>query len=469
MLTQMMKSKKVFLIGGGAVLVCIAALVVILFFVRREPLREQIVLTYANPNLGVGADAALELRMLQSFMNENPHIRVEIDQINIDTTGVAIPWMEGLTASAARERLPDVFVVDDLGAAAGSGWLLNLTPMAWSDIDFVDLPSNIQEANLLNWVVYTLPFSQDIQGYFVNRDLFRNLGLVPPSFGVSAEMFMSAIRATTDLTLPLVSLNHTFSFVDWYPGAINPQLGFFAFDGLNFALNSPEMLEAVSQAADIYNGGFTFYGIPMGSVRDYFPVGYDLGAFRYGQMAMFYGGVGLMEHMVNQLTFDWDFIGVPGGRSVVTLELIGISAYTQHPAEAYQLAAWMGHSTEGNLRRLEYAVEMGIIPDAFPVNQNPRVLEALTQIIPASGLAEIYSAMDRALVDGHAVLPGYGQARFSAPTGVAIQGTHHTNAPINPLIRYSIIGDLDFAAHSAVAEYVAREQLEAARDGFRVN
>ena len=180
-------------------------------------------------------------------------------------------------------------------------------------------------------------------------------------------------------------------------------------------------------------------------------------------MAMFYGGAGMINTMVNQVTFDWDFIGTPGGRAVSTLDIIGISATTQHPEEAYALARWMGHSVEGNLRRLQYAREMGITINALPVTHNQQVVDSLLESVPADGLRGIYASLGLVLMDGIRVLPGYMQARFSAPTGVQIPGTTHTNAGVETIIRYSILGYVDFEEHSALAEQIAQEQLDMAR------
>ena len=215
-------------------------------------------------------------------------------------------------------------------------------------------------------------------------------------------------------------------------------------------------------AGEINHGGYTWYSLPD-DMRSLFPTGYDLGVFRDGQMAMFYGGAGLLDTMINQVTFDWDFIGTPGGRAVATLDIVGISAITQHPQEAYELARWMGHGTEGSLRRLEYARQMGIVVSALPVTQSQQVIESLLESVPAEGLRSIYNSLERVLTDGIRVLPGYMQARFSAPTGVQIPGTAHNNAGVETIIRYAILGYVDFADFSALAEQIAQEQLDMAR------
>jgi len=422
------------------------------------PQPDRITLTYANWNLGAHWDNPLELRMLQSFTDAHPHITVEIDY-NITT-----PWMTSISAAAYENRLPDVFMVDDLSAKVSHGWLLDVTDQAWGDLDFFDLPHIVQGATMIGGSVYALPFAQNIQGYFVNRDLFRSLGMEAPTFGISTGDFINAVRGATNLNHPSIGLNHAFSFVDWYPGAVNPQMGFFAFDGTGFALNSQEMQEAVRLAAELHYEGYAFYSIPSAQVSAHFPSGYDLGAFRDGQMAMFYGETSeFMDIMLNQVPFEWDFIGAPGGRSIITLDIIGVSANTNHPEEAYLLAQWMGHGTEGNLRRLQYAQELGITIGDMPVTQNRQVLDILWQMIPAPSLMEVYASMDRVLIDGLRILPGYMQARRSAPTGIAIPGTHHTNAGVEPIMYHSILGYIHFPNYSAIVEEVARQALEEAR------
>ena len=443
----------------GVILLLILAIVAVsVAMCGRRGRYTTITLVYANWNLGAYRDNALELRMIQSFMDEHPHIIVEIDQ------QVAMPWTSSLTTAANQGRMPDVFMLEDIGLKAANGWLMDVTSYVWADLDFFDLPAGVQEAMRISGVTYAIPFAQNIHGYFVNRDLLRDMGLAVPAFGVSAEGFLDAVHGATDFDRPSIGLNQAFSFMDWYPSAVDSYLRFFAFDGFGFALNSAAMLEGVRIASELYGGGYTFDGLSDDVIAAYFPSGYALGAFRDGQMAFMYGGTGLAEIMLHQINFDWEFIGVPGGRSIVTLEALGIYSNTSHPEEAYMLARWMGHSAEGSLRRLEYAGSMGIMPTSLPVTQNREVLQELWQLLPVPGLMEIYGSMDRALIDGLRVLPGYMQARFSAPSGIEIDGAP---AGIDPLIRYSITGNAYFPDYSFTAERVARQQLDAALAPFR--
>jgi len=455
------KTKLLIFIIAGLLILALIAVLIFSFVWRRSNHSEIITITYANWNLGEHRDNALELRMIQSFMDEHPNIRVEIDQ------SVAHPWTESLSIAASQNRLPDVFMLEDISVKAANGWLRNITSYVWDDSDFFDLTPSVREAMRMGSFIYAVPFAQNIHGYFVNLDLLRELGVEPPSFGMSASSFVEAVRAASDLSSNYVGLNQVFSIIEWYPSAVNSNLGFFAFDGFSFALNSPEMLEAVRIAAELYGYGSTYYGVPVDTRIYHFPSGYAIGAFRDGQMAFLYGDSGLAEILIGHVPFEWAFIGVPGGRSIVTLEALGISSTTSHPEEAYLLARWMGHGVEGNLRRLEYSREMGLMPNNLPVTQNRAVLEELWQILPVPGIVEVYASMDRALINGLRVMPGYMQARFTAPTGVNVYGSALSDIGVESLIRYSITGYAYFPYHSQTAEEVARYQLDAALAAFR--
>jgi len=418
---------------------------------------DPITLRYANLNLGYGLNDEVERQMLQAFMDDHSHITVVIDE------GHTAPWLDSLEAAAYHGNLPDVFMVDDLGGAMVAGLLLDITNLAQNDDDFFDMPGIVQETVMQSGAVYAIPFAQHMHGYFVNQSLFSDIGFDVPSFGITAGEFLGAVHAVTDPVRMIMGLNQSHSFVDWYPSAINPGLVFFAYDGAAFNLNGPEMLEAVRIATELHAMGYTLSGLAHEDRQEHFQAGYELGAFRDEQLAFFYGGSWHLERMINQAAFDWDFIGVPGGRAVVTLEIIGVSATTEHPEEAYLLASWMGHSVEGNLRRLELYKELEMVPTILPVTQNSSVLDALWEIIPSQGLISAYSAMDRALIDGLRVMPGYMQARFAASTDVEIHGTAYTNASIDALLRYTIYGYVNFLEHSENAEAIALQQLQDAQ------
>ena len=423
---------------------------------------ETITLRYANWNLGTEEDNNIERRMIQAFMDEYPHIRIEIDE---SITG---NWTEALAIAASVGNLPDVFMVNDTGMMAANGWFYDITQIANADPEFTNLPAAIREATQIDNVVYTVPFAQFMMGYFVNRTLFEELNLDPPEFGVSIDEFLNLVRQTTDLNRPTIGLNYSNQILYWLPGARNPNLGFFGYDGTAYLLNSPEMLEAVNLATELAATGMTYGGLSY-EQREVFAMPWAGGAFNHGQVAFLWDGSWVIDWLPRyaaEANFELDFIGVPGGNTVITLDILGIAATTQHPEAAYLFARWMGHGVEGYLRRIEIARENGININSLPASGDARVLAAFQDIVTIPGLRTAMTHMDNALIDGNKILPGHVQGRFYAQTGISIPNTDYDNATVNQVIHHSIVGNINFADHADAVNSASRAAMQAARDAI---
>jgi len=420
---------------------------------------EIVTIRYANWNLGPAEENNIERQMVQAFMDEHPGIYIEIDE------GITGDWTEALAVAASTGDLPDVFMVNDTGTMAANGWLRDITAIANADNEFRNLPSSIREATMINNVVYTVPFAQFMMGYFVNRTLFEEFNLDPPEFGISIDAFLDLARQTTDLNRPSVGLNYSNNFIYWLPAARNSNFGFFGFDGTAYVLNSPEMLEAISLAAELSATGMTYGGLDYDQ-RAAFAMPWAGGAFNHGQVAFMYDGSWALGHLPRyaaEAGFELDFIGVPGGSSVITLDILGIAYTTQHPEEAYKFARWMGHGVEGYLRRLEIARENDIDINSLPVSTNPAVLDAFREMVTIPGLRAAIENMENALIDGNKIVPGHIQGRFYAPTGISIPGTEYENATVNQVIHHSIVGTINFADHADAVNAASRAAMEDAR------
>jgi len=419
---------------------------------------DTIVLTYANWNLGTEEENNLERRMIQAFMDEHPHIRIEIDE---SITG---DWTEALAMAAAISSLPDVFMVNDTGTMAANGWLMDISGIANADPEFMALPAAVRGASTVGNTVYTVPFAQFMMGYFVNRTLFEEFNLDPPEFGVSVDEFLDLVRQTTDLNRPTMGLNYANNLIYWLPGARNSNYGFFGYDGTAYVLNSAEMLEAVSLAAELTATGMTFGGLTY-EQREAFPMPWAGGNFNQGMMAFMYDGSWAMGHLPRyaaEAGFELDFIGLPGGNVVLTLDSLGIAATSQHPEEAYLFARWMGHGVDGYLRRIEIARENAIHFNSLPVSNDARVLAAFEELETLPGISTALRYLDNALIDGNKIVPGHIQGRFYAQTGISIPGTEYDNATVNQVIHHSIVGTINFADHADAVNAASRAAMEEA-------
>ena len=420
-----------------------------------------VTLRYANWNLGTEDDNNIERQMIQAFMDTHPYIVIEIDE---SISGA--DWTGTLAVAASIGQLPDVFMVNDTGMMAASGWLRDITTISNSDNEFVNLPNAIREATQIGGTVYTVPFAQFMLGYFVNRTLFEELNLDPPEFGVSVEEFLNLVRQTTDLNRPTIGLNYSNQILEWLPGVRNPNFGFFGYDGVGYVLNSPEMLEAISLASELAATGMTYGGLSE-EQREVFAMPWAGGAFNHGQVAMLWDGSWVIDWLPRyaaEANFELDFIGVPGGRTVVTLDILGISSTTEHPEAAYLFARWMGHGVDGYLRRIAIAQENGMNINSLPVSGDARVLAAFEDMITIPGLRTAMGHLDTAFIDGNKIVPGHVEGRFYALTGISIPGTDYDNATVNQVIHHAIVGNINFADHADAVNAASRAAMQAVRD-----
>ncbi|MCL1986870.1 MAG: extracellular solute-binding protein [Firmicutes bacterium] len=414
---------------------------------------------YANWNMGTEEENNIERRMIQAFMERYPHITVEIDE--------SIPgdWMGNLAIAASTGSLPDVFMVSDTATKVINGWLLDITDISNADSEFTALPQNIRDSTTLGGRVYTVPFAQFLLGYFINADLFDTFNLDPPQFGFDVDEFISLINATTDLSRPTLGLTQSVSFADWMPAALNPNLGFFAYDGTGYAISSPEMIQTVNTAAQLNMTGTTWLGITPEQQAQFLGAEYDGAAFREGLVAFLWDGTWALGSLSEQTNFSLDFVGVPGGRTPMTLDITALSATTAYPEQAYLLAKWMGHGIDGYLTRLQIAEEMGIFFASVPVSPNPQVQNAfLASIDGLPGLRTAIENLDNAIIDGNKVVPGYVMARFNGETGIAIPAEDIDNATIGAVIHHASIGNLNLADHAAAIEAISRGHLAEAQN-----
>jgi len=400
---------------------------------------EEIVITYAAWNLGTEEENNIQRQMIEAFMDAHPHIIVEIHEDVVVGEG---SWEERLSIAASVGNLPDVFMTNDIGIHLQGDWALDITDLANADADFNALPANMQAAMMFNGRVYMVPFAQYMFGYFVNLDLFDSLNLDAPTNGLTIEELEAALRDVTDVSAGTIGTNHTGYFASWYPGSINSDLGFFSFDGENFHLDSPEMIAAINLALELNNNGFVFDGLDDAQ-RENFNGGWGGEVFFNGEMGLLWDATWALGNIAEQSDFNWEFIGVPGGRPMVTIDVLTIASTTDHAEAAYLLATWMGSGTAGFTRRMEIATEMGTIVGALPISGNQAMLDQFWAMMPVAGFGIAYESMDRALLDPNKVTPGWRMARFYAPTGV--HAYNYENATSGQFMHHATHGNVSFA------------------------
>ncbi|MBH0166894.1 extracellular solute-binding protein [Fictibacillus sp. 7GRE50] len=168
-----------------------------------------------------------------------------------------------------------------------------------------------------------------------------------------------------------------------------------------------------------------------------------------------------MTAFEENLDFDYDFIGIPGGRTVVANDYMGISKNTKHPKEAYLFSKWMSFGKEGYLKRIDIAAEKGKVLNGVPVTTDQDVLDAYFELQDLPGVRSAFDNLDNAIVEPVKAVPGYVQSRWEAPTGVSI--SEQPNANIHSLLEASIKGEIKLEDYLSQINNLANAKYEEAK------
>lgn len=375
---------------------------------------EKIVINYANWNLGPSTEKNLERIMIEAYEAEHKNVDIQIDESITPTD-----WNGTLATAASAGKLPDVFMLNNIPTGIANNWLLDISEYANKDDEFVDLVDTVQNATKVEDKVYALPFAQHLMGYYVNKDILNNLNLEIPEHGYTIDEFISLAKKSTDLDNKTVGIDSTQALVEWYPGAANPELGWYTYANGEFHLDSKEMIDGIHIMNDLASNGYAYAQLKTKQKESL--SGDNPGiAFEVGQVALNYSSTFNIASYMKKVNFEWDFIGLPNGRAAIVNDFVGISRSTKHAQEAYDFAKYMSFGKEGFKKRMELSVENEMDMNTLPISTDPEILEQYWDIVSVPGIKEIYSNLDNALIDPMKSLPGYIPARWEAKIGVKI-------------------------------------------------
>src|SRR5690606_18178065 len=208
--------------------------------------------------------------------------------------------------------------------------------------------------------------AQHFLGYFVNKDLFNKANLDYPEMGVSIDEFTKAIKDVTNVNDGAVGLTNPFAIPDWYPAAANPDMGWYTYKDGQYALDSKEFIAGVNLAKEITTNGYA-YEVLTDEQKANFKGEDPNQVWLNGGTAIHWDGSWAISSLTENAKFEFDFIGIPGGRTVITNDLLGISKSTKHAEEAYLFAKYMSFGKEGFMKRLEIADKEGKTVNTLPI------------------------------------------------------------------------------------------------------
>ncbi|NWF68482.1 MAG: extracellular solute-binding protein [Chloroflexi bacterium] len=416
---------------------------------------QSITLRYANWNVGTEEENNIQRQLVAAYVEANPNVTIEF----VDMSGDG-RWDEKLTNMAARGELPDVWMADVTPYYIQSGWAANLNDLVAEDADWQNVPAALQEAVTYSGNVLALPTAQFVMGYWVNQDLFEAANLDAPAYGVSVEDFFAATGALNNVQQGVLGLNEMEPILGWYPSTQNSALGWFGFDGTHMNYNSDAFRAAVATAIEMLPQ--TWQGLSEEQRAAFTSQGpWEL--FLNQEVGAQWDGGWVVPGYVQNATFNWDFVGIPGGNQAMVADLLVISATTADLQAAYDFAKWMSFSSEGYAREAALALAAGAVPTRMPVSISSETIDLYMSFMgDRPGLRMALENLDNSLIESLAkIVPGYVNARWEGRPGIDIG--ENTDVNLGFIFGNIASGQFEYSNLAAQLEEFANAQLDEAR------
>lgn len=413
------------------------------------------VVRYANWNVGTAEENNIQRQLIAAYVAANPDVTVEF----VDMSGEG-SWTEKLTNLAARGELPDVFMADNTPYYIQNGWAADLTAMVADDPDWANVPQVLQESVSYGGAVLGLPVAQFVMGYYVNQDLFEAANLDAPEYGISLEDFVQVTTALTNVQQGVLGMDEMEFILGWYPNTQDSNLGWFSFDGERMNYNSTAFKAGVEAAITLRSN--TWQGLSEDQRTAFTSQGpWEL--FLNQEAGVRWDGGWAIPAYSQNATFNWDFIGTPGGNQAMVVDILVVSSASANMEAAYDFARWMSFSAEGYTAEAALAVAADTVPTRMPVTINEQTVDLYLSIVgDRPGLRQALENLDNSIVESLAkIVPGYVNARWEGRPGIDIGENLDVNLGF---IFFNIAsGDYKFEDYSAQLEEFANGILAAAR------
>lgn len=373
---------------------------------------EPVTLRYANWNLGTEEENNIQRQLVKAYTDMHPNVTIEF----VDMSGEG-GWEALLTGYAAKGELPDVFMANNVPLYVQNGWVADLSEFTANDPDWKDVPQALKDSFTYGGKVLGLPAAQFVMGYFVNKDLYDAANLDVPEYGFTVDEWFDAVTALNNVPKGVLGLDEQEFVNGWYANAINPDLKWFSYDGEKMNYNSAAFKEAVAKTGEMKP--YTWQGLSDEQKANFKSVGpWEL--FLNQEVGMRWDASWAVPAYVQNATFDWDFIGVPGGNQALVFDVMVVSKTTENLEAAYDFAKWMTFSKEGYMKEAELARAAGSAPK-IPVSIDEASLALYKEFVDKPGLLMALDNLDNSMVESLAkIVPGYINARWEGKPGIDI-------------------------------------------------
>jgi ABC-type glycerol-3-phosphate transport system substrate-binding protein len=376
------------------------------------PAAEPVTLRYANWNLGTEEENNIQRQLIKAYTDLHPNVTIEF--VDMSAEG---GWEANLTAYAAKGELPDVFAANNVPLYVQNGWVADLSEFTANDPDWADVPQVLKDSFTYSGKVLGLPAAQFVMGYFVNKDLYEAANMDTPEYGFTVDEWYEAVTGLNNVEKGILGLDEQEFVTGWYANAIDPNLKWFSFDGEKMNYNSAAFKEAIAKTGEMKP--YTWQGLTDEQKTNFKSTGpWEL--FLNQEVGMRWDASWSVPGYVSGATFDWDFVGVPGGNQAIVFDVMTVSKTTANLEEAYNFAKWMTFSKEAYLKEAELARAAGSAPK-MPVSVDEASLELYKEFVDKPGILAALDNLDNSMIESLAkIVPGYINARWEGKPGIDI-------------------------------------------------
>lgn len=328
---------------------------------------DQIELTYAN----WGDDPNVNQALADAFMEKYPNITVYIVNMN------AFTYQDDFTVMAQSGMLPDCFMVMDEIGWTLNGWLMDITELYDNDPDTQKVFDYVKNLGVYDGVRTMFPSNALPNIAFLNKDYFDTYNEPLPSYDWT---FDQAIETATRLSHPedmhyglgKATMFNLDILPDYADVIKNGQRGYYGYKDGEGYLFDQDWIDMVNLRNQLHVQGV--YDVATGEEKEA-ALG-DSGAWlpQAGYTAInldhFWSYDELKSSTADMIPYP--FPKNADGKVPVSSDVVGISAQTQYPREAYELAKWLTFSPEGWDVKVQAYIDNDTIPDKLPNVEIPQ-------------------------------------------------------------------------------------------------
>lgn len=366
---------------------------------------EEITLSYACWGQAEAGEPEVLAALIAQFEEAYPNITVEFISIDQPT------WTEGLTNLAATGKLPDVTWVMSVSGAVANEWAMDLTNYFEIDPDAQELFPSMISSTKIGGKNYSFPAVLFPHVVFMNKTLFEKYNVELPAYDWTWDNYFALAEELSHPEDYYFGVSNPL-YVDLFPAAYNGGQGKFGWDGEKYNFDDA-WVDAIEVRAEVINNKICEWMTEEEKeavLGD--PAAWPPGKGRTAMHIDWPWSIANFETAVKEETgCEFVYYPLPKGPSNEELGVVDngiISASTEYPREAWELAKWMAWGPQAALARQASYRENGFSVSRMPVVSTPEVWADLADNAN-DNIKGFYQNIGNIVPSNWPIAPGWGE------------------------------------------------------------